>query len=209
MKVTIFSKSSQAKSLFLTVETVLNEFEDEASIVLEMFTRQKDEIETFLGKIMPSQVNLEGDLGFRYDESQIVSNLQTILKDQQLESSEMPSDLGYFDAKWQSTESIVIILDNLQFYLPCTLFIRLCLAFNLTPASPEDLNKRLKIAESMVLKPIKPAGEKGVGDENALGPTEDYTKYSSNLKANGKAKTVKPANNSSMLDFFKKTATSK
>lgn len=199
----IFSKSTQAKSLYLTLETVLNDCEDK--VILEMFSRNRTEIESFLGKLLPSQVNLEGDLGFRYNESEIVSKLQTFLKDQQLGESEMPSDLEYFKAKWQSTESIVIILDNLQFYLPSSLFSALCLALNIVPASPEDLNKRLKTSESMQLKPIKPASGV-ISDENVLAPTEDYTKYSGNVKANGKAKAIKPANNSTMLDFFKKAA---
>ena len=202
----LFSKCAQAKSLFFTVETVLNEIED--SSVLGMYQGRKDEIESFLTKLMPSQVNLEGDLCFRFDESAIVSNLQRILQDQKLESSQMPKDLGYFSAKWQCTDSIVVLLDSLQFYLPSSLFSGLCAAFNKTPASPEDLNKRLKIEESMVLAPIKPASEKGVSDENVLAPTDDYTKYAGNLKSlnsSGKGgKNHKVINNTSIFKFFPK-----
>lgn len=202
----IFSKCAQAKSLFLTVETVLvlNEIED--AIVLEMFQNCRDEIETFLKKLLPSQVNLEGDSGFRFLESAIIPNLQGVLKDQQLESTELPQDLSYFEAKWQDTRSIVVLLDSLQFYLPSSLFSGLCAAFALTPAAPEDLNKRSKVVESLVIKPIKAAA--GGKDENSLTPTDDYTKYVGRaINAAGKGKGSKIVGNTSIQSFFKKAAT--
>lgn len=193
----MFSKCSQAKSLFLTVETVLSEIED--SIVLEMFQNCRDEIETFLKNLMPSQVNVEGDLCFRFHETEIISNLQNLLKDQQLDFGEFPQDLSYFEAKWQKTDSIVVLLDNLQFYLPSSLFSGLCAAFNLTPASPEDLNKRSKVSESLVIKPIKAGGK----DENSLTPTDDYTKYIGKA-ITSKGKSSKIIGNTSIQSFFKK-----
>ena len=207
----LYSKCPQAKSVFLTVEDMLSSLYDnseEDPVLLEtisnLFKVNRKDIEVFLKKLMPSQPNLEEDLGFRYEEAKIVDSLyEKINQNLVIDENDMPSDLKYFEAKWSNTSATAIVLDNLQFYLPVPLFSSLCTRFSLQPAAPEDLNKRLKLAESMLLKPIK-AGKDSTAS-SVLAPTDDYTKFESKLRPE-KAKNSKFAvvGNTSMLSFFKK-----
>lgn len=202
----LFSKCSRAKSLFLTIETVLHDFDDN-EIILEMFTNQKGGIESFLKKLMPSQINLEGDLEFRYDELIVCSNLQNLFQNQNLSSNELPDDFEYFMAKWNRFDSMVVFLDNLQFYLSSTLFSNLCKALNTSePEKEAEIKKRLKVnAENMVVSTIKMGCESRFGDENVFAPSEDYTKYSSiNKSGNGLGKPKHVIQNNTTMDkFFK------
>lgn len=208
----LFAKCPQAQSLFLTVDDTLSYLYDNSEIdpvlletISAIFKANRSEIEGFLTKLMPSLANLEGDLGFRYEEAKIVDSIYNLVSEiKSLEASEMPTDLTYFEAKWSTSCATAIVLDNLQFYLPTTLFTSLCTRFDLHPASSEDISKRLKISESMLLKPIKHSKDT-LGD-SLLAPTDDYTKFEGKLKSE-KAKNSKFAvtGNTSMLSFFKKS----
>jgi len=207
----LYSKFPQARTVFLTVDDLISSLYDnseEDPVLLEtvsnLFKLNCDEIENFLKKLMPSQQNLEGEAGFRFEEAKIVESIyKKISENNVIDENEMPSDLQYFEAKWSCTSGTVIILDNLQFYLPVNLFKSLCSRFSLQPAEPEDLNKRLKISESMLLKPIKPGRDASV---SVLAPTDDYSKFEGKLRPE-KAKNSKFAvtGNTSMLSFFKKS----
>lgn len=200
---TIFSQCAQSKLVFLTIDDVFSHSEQENSMLSRIFKANSVEIEGFLKKIMPSQVNLEGDLAFRFETAKIAEAIFNLIKDQSLSEAEKPLDLTYFELKWSCKSDLVIILDNLQTVLPLEIFSLLCEKCSLQPASPEDLNKRLKISESMLLKPIRRGAG---GDENVvLAPTDDYSKFESKLKPE-KAKNPKFAvtGNTSMLNFFKK-----
>lgn len=206
----LYSKCPQAKSVFLTIDDMLSSLYDnseEDPVLLEtvsnLFKVNRDEIESFLKKLMSCQPNLEGYLGFRYEEDKIVDSIyQKIKENSNVDENELPLDLNYFEAKWSCTSGTAIFLDNLQFYLPNPIFTSLCTRFSLQPAAPEDLNKRLKISESMLLKPIKPGKDVAV---SGLAPTDDYTKFESKLKQE-KVKNSKfsVTGNTSMLSFFKK-----
>lgn len=206
----LYSKCPQAKSVFLTVDDMLSALYDnseEDPVLLEtisgLFKINREVIEAFLSKLMPSQPNLEGDLGFRFEEEKITEALYNKVQNAIVDENEMSSELQYFEAKWSCASSTAIILDNLQFYLPVSIFSSLCARCSLQPAAPEDLNKRLKLSESMLLKPIKSAKESE--GSSILAPTDDYSKFESKLKPE-KAKNSKfaVAGNTSMLSFFKK-----
>jgi hypothetical protein len=206
----LYSKCPLASTVFLTVDDMLSSLYDNSEqdpVLLEtvsnLFKANRDEIECFLKKLMPSQSNLEGDIGFHYEEAIIVGFIYDKIREKaDIDENQMPTDLQYFEAKWSCTTAFAIILDNLQFYLPVKIFISLCSRFSLQPAAPEDLQKRLKISESVLLKPIKPGKDMNI---SVMAPTDDYSRLETKLKPE-KVKNSKFAvsGNTSMLSFFKK-----
>ena len=212
----LFSKCPQSKIVFLTIDDLFSYFCDNPIdfLDLDMISRiisvNSEEIETFLKKVMPSQPNLEGEIGFRFEESRISELIYDLITDEKilnLNDSEMPSDLCYFEAKWSNKSALAIILDSLQSVLPSQVFDSLCDRCNLHPAVSEEQSngKRSKMtSESMLIKPIKPA--KGGIDENVMAPTDDYSKFESKLKLE-KPKNSKfsVTGNTSMLSFFKRS----
>ena len=125
---------------------------------------------------------------------------ERISKQSLLSDTENFGDPKYFEAKWGRFNATVAILDNLQMTLPEVVFTGLCDKLALYPATPEELNKRFKTADSMVLKPIK-AGS-SVVPANHLLPTNDYSKIESKLKSQA-LKTREVKGNSKISAFFK------
>ena len=209
----LYAKCYQAKSVFISLDDMLESLEESSEEeevdlqVISMILKVNQlEIESFLMKLMPYQSNLEGNIGFKYEQSSITDSLYDLIKNQSLDDSLIPEDTKYFEDKWNQTSSTVVILDNLQFYLPIPIFTALCSKFNLHPISPEDLQKRPKITESFLLKPIKSAKEAaGTNNNMNMTPTDDYTKFESKFRPE-KVKNSKFAvtGNTSMLNFFKK-----
>jgi hypothetical protein len=207
----LFAQCGRARDLFMSVDDML--FEAEAvtttinPIITEMLAVNRVEIEEFLAKLMPSQKIIEDSLGFRYDEAAVANSLHEIIlqKSANLNATDSESSTEYFKAKWSSTCNVAVVLDNLQLHLPAGLFDKLCDRFKMHPISTDDLNKRLKITESLLLKPIK--HQTGRDADCLLAPTADYTKFDAKLKPE-KAKNPKFAvtGNTSMLNFFKKAA---
>lgn len=231
-------KKSFSSSSFRTISDILETTEESCSNnesenpldrynqhLIEIYTNHRQEIESFLSKLMPFQNNLEGDLEFNYNELKIVDSLEKIIETKVLSEESLPVNKEiYLKSKWTiiKTEninilSIALILENLQFFLPKTIFDLLCERFKLklllelkTENNDENNpNKHLKLLnpETLILKPIKPSYS-STEDSSSLipNPTSDYSKFNGTLRPE-KAKNSKFAvvGNTSMLSFFKKS----
>lgn len=212
----LFSKSKLARSVYLTIENLLcsdnsegeDSSTDDSELLQSIYRSNLGEIEKFLCKFMPNQLDLEGCTAFKYDQEFIANQLKVVIKDL-LVSTITPADVlsdPYFDLKWSEADDkcAALLLENFQMFLPAALFPLLCSKFGFSPTAEDEIRKRLKV-ESMTLKPISSSSTSSKPfDAENIAPTSDYSKFipSTAKAAASKAKNIRPANNSSITSFF-------
>lgn len=70
-------------------------------LLMNIYSNHRKELESFLSKLMHSQENLEGNIGFSYDESKIVDSLEKIIEAKVLSEEALPVNPdNYFKTRW-------------------------------------------------------------------------------------------------------------
>ena len=209
----LYERSKTARSVFISVEDVLTEFEEstesKAQILNEILEANQAMISAFLGQFMANQVNCENVIGYRWDEERIASYLakmtESVNSDENIDVSDLTSN-SYFAAKWSghlaSHARSIMLIENLSAHLSSNLIQTLLKKLNLSPIDDSEIKKRLKSAET-IIKQI-PSGS-SLKNADSIAPTEDYSNFNGKkTKQSSSSAASREKGQSSIAAFFKK-----
>lgn len=212
----LYAESKSARSVFITIEDVLAGFEEEQDMKFDILSKildsNSDLISSFLGQLMPSQMNFENVLGFRWEEEAILARFvkmaQSFNSDENVDVSELTSS-AYFSTKWSENIAeharAILLIESLSQNLPSGLMQSIVKELKFNPLPESEIAKRLKVStENTLIKQI--ALGSSIKNSDSLAPTDDYSKPNDKKqKMNEKAGATALKNGqTSLTSFFMK-----
>lgn len=204
----LYGQCKSARSVFITVEDVLADWAEQDGADSEVLTANyrsaSASIDAFLEKLLPGQVNYEGNMGFRWEEDKIVASLMNLLQsasnNENLDAGDAvkSSHLGQKWSNYPNKDRLILALESFLPYLPNSISSMLLQKLEMTPTA---ISKQLKPNETIV-KAISAKPNFELPDH--LAPTSDYSITEKKSKSDKKPAAPQDKNQKSINSFFLK-----